>query len=80
MMLLEQLSVRKERALLVSLADTPSDPNGAPYGVLQKLVAIRDVGTMTLLNFSPHTQAIARRITVLSGDNYPELLAKAYVS
>jgi len=73
-MILEQLSEIREQELKAKQENTEE-----PYGYIQRLYAVRDLNGMSMFNFTPHNQAIARRITMVSSDNYPELLKKAFV-
>jgi hypothetical protein len=69
--------LQKENRLLSGLKES-----GAPltdYGHIERLQVVRDISGLSMFHINLTSQNIGRRIMLLTADNYPEILFKAYV-
>lgn len=49
------------------------------YGYIQRMQVVRDLSGLSMFHISLANQAIGRRIMLMSADNYPEILFRAYI-
>ena len=83
-LVVEQLSEKRERVFLASLADDERaialSPTGSIYyGVLLNTCVVRDLGAVGFEHVTSQGQEIIRAVVTLSSDNYPELMRKCFM-